>query len=282
MIYLEKMQSCTVCPRNCKVDRSTATGYCRSGTELMISSWNKHYGEEKVFSGTRGSGTIFFTNCNLHCVFCQNYDISQYGHGSRCSINELVEIMLTLQQARAHNINLVTPTHFTPQIRSALALARKQGLTIPVLWNSNAYEKKETLADLEGLVDIYMPDCKYSLTESAETYSEAPDYFCIAQAAIREMFRQVGHLQLDDTGIASRGILIRLLLLPNDLDGLENILVWIRDNLGLETWINLMSQYYPAFRAAEFPGLERRLLNEEYARAKKTVRKMGFMNALFQ
>jgi len=273
-----ELRDCRICPRNCGINRERTFGYCRSGILPKISSWDLHHGEEAVLSGIRGSGTIFFTNCNLKCVFCQNYEISQLGWGNEITKAELVRIMLSLQDKQAHNINLVTPTHFTPQIREALREAKKRGLKLPIIWNTNAYEKPEILATLKDLVDIYLPDFKYSSKESAQLYSDALDYPEVTELALKEMYNQVGHLIVNKEGIAERGILIRILILPKDLINLEGILNWIAANLGTETRINLMAQYHPVYKANSYPEISRRITLLEYEKAKKLALEIGFKN----
>jgi len=279
---LDELKSCTICPRNCEIDRWFQKGYCKSGVNVKINLWQKHFGEEPVLSGSRGSGTIFFSNCNLGCVFCQNYQISQLGWGKEYSIGELADIMLELQESEAHNINLVSPTHYALQIREAIILAKEKGLKIPIVWNSNAYEKVETLSQLSGLVDIYLPDFKYFSDVSAKKYSDAENYPEIAKKAIKEMFRQVGHLQIDKNGIAVKGLLIRLLVLPENKNQTENILRWIAETLGKETYISLMSQYYPTYRASEFPEINRSLTPAEYQETVEILETLGFENGFVQ
>lgn len=283
---LEKLRiplyNCRICPRNCGVDRRIETGYCRSGLQLKINSWLRHTGEEPVISGNRGSGTIFFSNCNLHCCFCQNYRISQLGWGREYSVAELADIMLALQAEGVHNINLVTPTHFSLQIAEALIKAKAAGLQIPIVWNSSAYEKVETLKLLKGLVDIYLPDFKYGDASHALHLSSAPDYPEIAQKAIQEMHDQVGFLKIDEEGIGVQGLLIRLLLLPDNRNSIEHILAWIALELGTSTHISLMSQYYPAYKAAELKGMNRSITSEEYEYACNLTEKWGLRNGYFQ
>ncbi len=282
MKNIELLQNCKLCPRNCGVDRRIEKGYCRSGIPIGINSWNRHFGEEPVFSGWKGSGTIFLINCNLCCVFCQNFDISQLGNGSEISPEELAEIMMKLQLEGVHNINLVTPTHFSVQIKTAIEFARDKGLKLPVIWNSNAYEKTETLEMFRGLVDIYLPDLKYADNESAEVYSDAENYPSISRRAILEMQDQVGKLVLDEKGIATRGLLIRLLVMPGLVKEVLQNLIWIRQNLGRDTYINLMSQYHPTFQASDYPAINRRITSEEYSTVKAQALELGFSNVIFQ
>jgi len=235
-----------------------------------------HFGEEPCFSGTRGSGTIFFAGCNLRCVYCQNYEISTLCWGKDISVEELIRLMLKLQEEGAHNINLVTPTHFTLQLREAIIQAKEKGLTIPVLWNSSAYEKVETLQLLTGLVDIYLPDFKYAHKVYAQKYSSAPDYPAVAISAIKEMFSQVGLLELDEKGIAQKGLLLRMLVLPNKLAGCKENLYTLTEELGTELTLSLMGQYYPAGKAKNYKELTRGITLSEYFEVVDTAVELGF------
>lgn len=264
------------------MDRYIANGFCDAGADLRINLAQLHFGEEPVISGNLGSGTIFFTHCNLKCVFCQNYSISQEGNGSYCSPEDLSDLMLDLQHQGAHNINLVTPTHYSLHIREALLRARENGLHIPIVWNSNAYETVETLAQMQGLVDIYLPDFKYSYAAYSKLYSSAPDYPEIALKAISEMKRQVGDLKLDEEGIATRGLIIRLLVLPNNIAGIQRSLDLIAQNLGPQTQISLMGQYYPTHKAFLFPELSRGITSIEYDKALDSIHAHGFTNVWTQ
>jgi putative pyruvate formate lyase activating enzyme len=274
-------QNCLICPRNCGINRYETTGYCKSTANLKMNVAQLHYGEEPPISGTRGSGTIFLSNCNLRCVFCQNYLISDFGQGKEISSESFIQTMLDLQSKGAHNINFVTPTHFTPNLKLAIMEARNGGLIIPIVWNSNAYEKVETLKTLEGLVDIYLPDLKYAAGIFADKYSAAKDYHIISRSAILEMHRQVGNLiQIDD--IATKGMIIRLLVLPNRLAGIRESLYWIHENIGPETYISLMGQYYPTHHASEFPEINRCIMPEEYQEITGLVSDLGFVNGFIQ
>jgi putative pyruvate formate lyase activating enzyme len=274
-------QHCTLCPRNCGVNRYETTGYCHSTANLKMNVAQLHFGEEPPISGTKGSGTIFLSNCNLQCVFCQNYQISDFGQGKEISLETLVQMMLDLQNKGAHNINFVTPTHFTPHLRQAIIEARKAGLHIPIVWNSNAYEKVETLKTLEGLVDIYLPDLKYAAGILSYKYSAAKDYPAMARSAIQEMHRQAGNLVYTN-GIASRGLIIRLLVLPNHLAGIRESLYWIHENLGPDTYISLMGQYYPTHKALEFKEINRSITPDEYNEIAELVSDLGFVNGFIQ
>ncbi len=254
---------CCACPFECNVDRTRQLGVCRAPEEFHVAQAQLHFWEEPPISGTHGSGTIFFSHCNLRCRFCQNYDISQEGHGRPVTPERLLAIMLELQAQGAHNINLVTPTHYSEQLIPVLKQAR-QSLKVPVVWNSNGYEKAETIAQLEGLAQVYLPDLKYFSAELAQACSSAPDYFKHASAAIAEMKRQVGTNRYDEHGIIEKGLIIRHLVLPGHADDSCSVLDWICEHLGPRTHVSLMAQYYPTFRAAELPGMNRRLSRAEY------------------
>ncbi len=275
------MRGCRLCPRNCGADRTAGAGACGAPDKLKVNLHQLHRWEEPVISGTCGSGTIFFSHCAMKCVFCQNWRISHMGHGKICTEQDLSDMMLELQGQGAHNINIVTGTHYTPQIILSLEIARRNGLSIPVVWNSSAYENVDTLRALEGMVDVYLPDLKYSSPANSARYSGAPEYPEKARRAILEMARQVGRLRVED-GLAEKGILIRILVLPGDLNSTEDSLRWISDNLGDGAWISLMGQYYPAHRAGEFPEISRPLSEAEYCAASELLDKYGLENGFVQ
>ena len=278
-----RLESCDLCPHNCGVHRlRDEKGICRSGLKAKIASANLHRGEEPPLSGSRGSGTIFFSGCSLQCRFCQNFPISQLGNGAEISTRELAARMLRLQQQRAHNINFVTPTHFLPQILAALWLAVPLGLNLPLVWNSSGYEKIDALQLLEGIVDIYLPDMKYALDSHAEEISSAPGYRDINRSAVLEMFSQAGHLQLDADGMAAKGLIIRHLVLPEDRAGSSKTITWIAANLGKDTHVALMSQYFPAHTAAHSKGINRQLTHAEYAEAREALEANGLENGWVQ
>jgi putative pyruvate formate lyase activating enzyme len=278
---------CTLCPRACKAVRAVKPGFCGAGARLRVALAQLHYGEEPVLSGSDpeqgGSGTIFFSGCALRCVYCQNHDISIGNLGHELSVDDLTAMMLELQLSGAHNINLVTAGHYAPQVREALLLAKRHGLDLPIVWNSSGYESVDTLRSLEGLVDIYLPDLRYMDAQAAARYSAAPDYPKAATFALCEMHRQVGSLAVDGlTGLATRGLLIRLLVLPGNLGRTDLALDWIADTLGPGTAVSLMGQYYPAHRAPEFPEIARGVAPEEYAVIRAHMDELGFTRGFVQ
>jgi len=259
------MVECRICPNECMAKRTEGeTGDCHSTDEVIISSVGPHFGEEPPLVGSLGSGTIFFTNCNLSCEFCQNYDISHLGRGEKVSTTELASAMLQLQQKGCHNINFVTPTHFTPQIVSALILAIEKGLELPIVYNCGGYESVETLKLLEDIVDIYMPDIKYSIDENALKYSGVKNYWETVKLAVKEMHRQVGDLKISKRGIAQRGLLVRHLVLPNDVAGSKGVIDFIADEISTDTYLNIMHQYRPTYHAYKYPKLDRQISSSEY------------------
>jgi putative pyruvate formate lyase activating enzyme len=278
------LESCRVCPRECGVNRlkNDKIGFCRSGLNPVISSVSPHHGEEPPLSGTKGSGTIFLTNCNLRCAYCQNYPISQLGNGVERTPGELACQMIWLQEQGCHNLNLVTPTHFMPQILKAFGIARERGFILPIVYNTSGYESLETLRLLDGIVDIYLPDMRYSDDAVARTYSVAPHYPEINRTAIKEMFRQVGNMVLDEDGIAMRGLIIRHLVLPNGLSGTEGIMKFLADDVSKDVYVSLMSQYFPAYKAHEIKELSRRITSDEYEEAYHIMQKYGLENGWIQ
>jgi putative pyruvate formate lyase activating enzyme len=272
----QQLESCRICPRNCEVNRlKDETGYCRTGRRALVASYGPHFGEESPLVGEGGSGTIFFANCNLGCVFCQNYEISHLGEGEVVEPAELAAMMVSLQQRGCHNINFVTPSHVAAQILEALPAAIEGGLNVPLVYNSSGYDSVETLRLLAGIIDIYMPDFKFWERESARRLAEAPDYPIIARAALREMHRQVGDLVLDKRGLARRGLLLRHLVMPGGLAETEAILRFVAEEISRDTYLNLMDQYHPCGRAREFPPLDRTLAADEYRQALELAEKLG-------
>ena len=263
-----RMSSCTLCPRMCRVDRlSGATGVCRTGRRALVSSFNAHFGEEAPLVGTNGSGTVFFTHCNLLCLFCQNFEISHEGIGEEVSDEQIAGIMVALQRQGCHNINFVTPSHVVPQILAALELAVPAGLNVPLVFNSGGYDRIETLRLLDGVIDIYMPDFKFWDPEVARNACNAADYPEAARQALLEMHRQVGDLELDDRGIARRGLLVRHLVMPGGLAGTREVMRFIAREVSPRTYVNVMSQYRPCGRADEVLGMAAALSADEYRRA---------------
>jgi putative pyruvate formate lyase activating enzyme len=276
------LAECRVCPRDCGVNRlENRWSACKTGRYAIISSCFPHFGEEDPLRGWNGSGTIFFAHCNLRCVFCQNYDISQGvkpGAAREGSPpDELAARMLELQHRGCHNINFVTPEHVVPQVIEAIALAAESGLTLPIVYNTSAYDSLESLELLDGIVDIYMPDFKYWSAELSACYLKAADYPTAARAAIREMHRQVGPLQIDANGLARRGVLLRHLVMPGQLEETRAILRWVTTELGPETYVNLMNQYYPSGRvdSLHYPEIDRRLREDEYHQAIAIAAELG-------
>jgi len=266
----EMLRSCTACPRNCRVDRlADKYAVCRTGRYATVSSHFAHFGEEDCLKGWKGSGTIFFSGCNLRCVFCQNFDISWRLQGAPAPPEKLARMMLDLERQGCHNINFVTPEHVVPQIIEALPLAIEAGLSVPLVYNTSAYDSMESLALMDGIVDIYMPDFKYWDGEMARKYSRAPDYPEIARRTIKEMHRQVGDLVLDENGLARRGLLIRHLVMPDHIAGTSEVARWIARELSPSTYVNIMPQYYPAGKVSphEFAEINRRITPIEYESA---------------
>lgn len=270
------LKSCVLCPRKCRVNRLKGeTGICKTADHAVVSSYNAHFGEETPLVGTNGSGTIFFTHCNLMCTFCQNYDISHEGFGEAVSSEELAALMLFLQKKGCHNINFVTPTHVVPQILAALKIAVENGLSIPLVYNTGSYDQCHTLGLLEGVFDIYMPDFKFWDPDSAKKMCDAPDYPEIAKKAILEMHRQVGDLMIDETGIAQRGLLIRHLVLPRGLAGTSEIMEFIASEISDNTYVNIMPQYRPCGEAVEIPSLAAPLSRIEFEDASASAKAAG-------
>jgi putative pyruvate formate lyase activating enzyme len=271
----QMLNFCTLCPRKCEVNRLKGqTGFCKIAAEAVVSSVGPHFGEESVLVGRGGSGTIFFAGCNLGCIFCQNYDISHQCFGAVVSIEKLARYMLELQGKGCSNINFVSPTHSIPPIIAALELAKKQGLTLPIVYNTGGYDSVETLKLLDGYIDIYMPDMKYSDPSVAKQLSDAADYPQINRAAVMEMHRQVGDLQLEN-GIATRGLLIRHLVLPNDLAGSTETIDFLAEQVSPATAINVMDQYRPCYHAFSNPMIKRRPTSDEIFSAQKYAVQKG-------
>jgi len=270
------LQNCQVCPQHCGVNRLTdERGKCRTARLAEVSSYGPHFGEEAPLVGKYGSGTIFFTNCNLKCLFCQNYNISQLGDGDKVSKEELAKMMLALQTRGCHNINFVSPTHVVPQILEALEIAIHLGLRLPLVYNSGGYDSVKTLEILDGIIDIYMPDMKYSNEETAEELSGIKNYPYINRAALKEMHRQVGDLQTDKDGIAIQGLIIRHLVLPHRLAGTKEITKFIAEEISQNSYVNVMAQYHPCYKAFQIPKLARPPLKQEILEAVEFTREAG-------
>ncbi len=267
---------CDVCAWHCPVDRRAGRmGACRTGERARVSSYGPHLGEEDPLRGWRGSGTIFFTRCNLKCQFCQNHDISQTDSGDELEPEQIAAIMLELQASGCHNINLVSPSHVVPQILAADFIAAQAGLRLPLVYNTGGYDSMEMLELLDGVIDIYMPDMKYADVSVAKRYSKVPNYPRANQTAVREMHRQVGDLQIDEQGLATRGLLVRHLVLPENLAGTDKIVRFLADEISPDTYLNLMDQYRPAYRAHDLPPLDRRVTRQEYRAAVEMARAAG-------
>jgi putative pyruvate formate lyase activating enzyme len=270
------LEDCQICPRRCKVNRlENKLGVCKVGRLPKVSSYNPHFGEEPPLVGMHGSGTIFITSCNLGCVFCQNYDISHLGEGYEISVERFARMMVELQDIGCHNINFVTPTHVVPQILEALPIAIRDGLKIPLVYNSGGYDLVDTLQLLEGVFDIYMPDFKFSDDNTAAKLCKAKDYPQIAMDAIREMHRQVGNLLLDERGIAVRGLIVRHLVMPNELAGTRKVMHSLAKNISTNTYVNIMDQYHPCGIAHKYPEINRRISVEEFENAVQIAREEG-------
>lgn len=272
-----RLAACDLCARHCRVDRHrTIRGaVCRTGDLAVVSSFGPHRGEEQPLSGRCGSGTIFFAWCPLRCEFCQNWEISQRGHGGAVSALQLASMMLELQAVGCHNINLVTPSHVVAQVIAAVLVAAQAGLRLPLVYNTGGYDSLEALALLDGVVDIYMPDMKYGDSAVAQRLSHVPDYVAVNRAAVTEMHRQVGDLELDEAGVARRGLLVRHLVLPDDLASSEAVLRYLAEEISTNTYLNLMDQYRPCYRAEELPPLDRPITRPEFKRVVAVARRLG-------
>jgi putative pyruvate formate lyase activating enzyme len=280
---LRLLESCSLCPRKCGVNRiRDEQGFCKTGYLARVYSYMPHFGEEPPISGHSGSGTIFFSGCNMACVYCQNYKFSQLNRGRKVESEELAQFMLELQELGCHNINLVTPTHVLPQILKALYLAIPKGLKLPLVYNTGGYELPEVIRLLEGIVDIFLPDMRYGERELSLKYSNAPDYPEYNQAAVRQMYQQIGEAEFDQQGLIKRGMIIRHLVLPNNIAGTTRIMRFIAQEISTQTYISLMSQYAPYYKAGQFPAISRQISNEEYEQARQIMEKFGLSNGWIQ
>jgi len=277
------LEKCELCPHNCKVDRlNNKIGFCKSSDKVKIALYSIHNFEEPCISGDKGSGTVFFSNCTMRCIFCQNYEISQLGKGREITIKELANIFMIQQEKGVENINLVTPTSFVPQIIEALKIAKEKGLKIPIVYNTNGYENVETLKMLEGYIDIYLPDLKYYFNELGKKYSGVNNYFDITTNAIKEMYRQVGNPVLNEDGIMKKGLMVRHLILPGEIENSKKILKWIKDNLDKNVFVSIMAQYFPTYLAKNIENLNRKLTKEEYEEIENYVFDLDIENGYMQ
>ena len=280
---MKELNSCTICPHNCKINRNNGQiGRCRIGDKVKIALASVHNYEEPCISGKNGSGTIFFSNCNLSCIYCQNYKISQLGKGYELSVEELANIMLKQQEKGVNNINLVTPTMYVYQIIEAIKIARKRGLKIPIIYNTNGYENVKTIQDLNGYVDIYLPDLKYYSNEISKKYSKIDNYFKYATEAIKEMYKQVGSPIFDENGIIKKGLIIRHLVLPNHLQNSKHILKWIKENMPEDTYVSVMAQYFPTYKAKVDNLINRKLNKKEYREIEEFLYTLNLENGYMQ
>ena len=279
---LEKLDKCNICPHQCKVNRNQGKiGRCKATEKIKIALYSTHNFEEPCISGEKGSGTIFFSNCNMNCVFCQNYEISQQGKGKEISIEELADIFIKQQEKDVENINLVTPTSYVPQIIEAIKIARKNGLKLPIVYNTNGYEKVETLKMLEGYVDIYLPDFKYSDDDLGKRLSKVDNYFEIVTEALKEMYRQTGKAVFNGEGIMQKGMIIRHLVLPNHILNSRRVLKWINENMH-DVYVSVMAQYFPTYKAKEIDDINRKLTKEEYEQIENYLYRLDLENGYIQ
>lgn len=279
---LELLEKCAICPHNCGINRlNNQIGRCKSKDTVKVALYSTHNFEEPCISGKKGSGTVFFSNCNMNCVFCQNYEISQQGKGKEISIEELADIFIKQQEKNVENINLVTPTSYVPQIIEAIKIARGNGLKLPIVYNTNGYEKVETLKMLDGFVDIYLPDFKYSDNELGKRLSKVDNYFEIATEALKEMYGQTGKAVFNDEGIMQRGMIIRHLVLPNHILNSRRVLKWINENMH-DVYVSVMAQYFPTYKAKEIDDISRKLTKEEYEQIENYLYRLDLENGYIQ
>ena len=280
---IKQLEKCEICPHKCGINRNNnQIGRCKSKDTVKIALYSTHDFEEPCISGEKGSGTVFFSNCNMNCVFCQNYEISQLGKGKEITIEELADIFLKQQEKNVENINLVTPTSYAYQIIEAIKIAKNKGLQLPIVYNTNGYENIETIRALEGFVDIYLPDLKYADNKLAMEYSKVNNYFEIATDAIKEMIKQVGVPKLDENGLMKKGVLIRHLVLPNCIENSKKVLGWIKENLPNDIYVSVMAQYFPTYKAKEDEKINRKLTLEEWNNIEDFVQEIGIENGFIQ
>ena len=282
----KELDNCRICPNKCNVNRNIGEiGRCKSNSNIKIALYSIHNFEEPCISGNNGSGTIFFSNCNLNCVFCQNYEISQKGRGKEITVEELVNIFLEQQKLGVENINLVTPTSYVIQMIDAIKKAKERGLKIPIVYNTNAYENIDTIKMLDGYIDVYLPDLKYSSDELAKKYSKVDNYFEIATEVIKEMQRQTGKAKLNDRGIMEKGLIVRHLVLPNAIENSKNVFKWLKNNLYEENYISVMAQYFPTYLVKEnieYKDINRKLTKKEWKEIEDFIDELDFKNGFIQ
>ncbi len=278
-ILNQMLANCVLCPHQCQVNRLAGEkGFCKTLDNPIVSGSEPHFGEEEELVGYYGSGTIFFSSCNLKCVFCQNYEISHCGEGKEITPHELANLMLDLQDHGCHNINLVSPGHIIPQFVEAIYIAAKKGLTVPIVYNSNGYDLTDSLKLLSGIIDIYMPDIKFADDTTAEKYLNVKNYYTIAKEAVKEMYNQVGNLKTNESNIVYRGLLIRHLVMPQNLSGTKLIMKYISNELSKNTYVNIMSQYYPSYKAYEYEEISKKISKEEFEYAIEAAKSVGLTN----
>ncbi|MCI8700517.1 MAG: radical SAM protein [Clostridia bacterium] len=280
---MEELEKCEICPHKCKVNRNeNEVGRCKSRDTVKIALYSIHNFEEPCISGERGSGTVFFSNCNMNCIYCQNYEISQQGKGKEITVKELADIFIRQQNQNVENINLVTPTSYAMQIMEAIKIAKGNGLKIPIVYNTNGYEDIETIKKLNGYIDIYLPDLKYYYNELGEKYSKVKNYFEISTQAIKEMYKQVGIPKLDENGIMKKGLMIRHLVLPNNIENSKKVLNWIKENLDENIFVSVMAQYFPTYMAKNVENLNRKLTLQEYEEIENYLFSLNLDNGYIQ
>ena len=280
---IEQLEKCNICPHRCGINRNKKQiGRCKSTDNIKIALYSTHDFEEPCISGEKGSGTVFFSNCNMNCVYCQNYEISQEGKGKEITTLNLADIFLKQQAKGVNNINLVTPTSYVYQIIEAIKIAKNKGLTIPIIYNTNSYENIETIKLLNGYIDVFLPDLKYAENELGKKYSKVENYFETATEAIKEMIKQVGAPKFDDEGIIQKGVIIRHLVLPNHIENSKKVLRWIKDNLPNDIYVSIMAQYFPTYKAKDIQELNRKLTREEWQEIEDYVDELEFENGFIQ
>jgi len=280
---LAMLRRCTLCPRNCLVDRVNGDkGYCNAGLNPAVYSYGPHNGEEPPLSGTSGAGTIFFTHCNMSCVYCQNFEFSQLSDAGEISVSRLADIMLELEDQGCHNINLVSPTHYAPQIIESACMARRRGMKLPFVYNTGGYDSFDTIRLLDGLIDIYLPDMRYGDDRAAYKYSNANGYVFNNRKVVEEMYRQVGDLVIDRDGLAISGLIVRCLVLPDNMSQTEETIEFIAEKISRATYISLMSQYYPVYKASEYEEISCRVSDDNYIKCVKKMRELGLFNGWLQ